>query len=87
LGCLPGISGKSPHKNTLFHTVAHFRGWFICGQVIFRGKNAIFSNEVNDLARFAKATSRSNLQKNEVLIADTEGDISALHMCLAEVGK
>jgi hypothetical protein len=26
----------SPHKKTLFDTVAHFRGWSICGQVIFR---------------------------------------------------
>jgi hypothetical protein len=44
------------HKNTLFHTAAHFRGCCFCGQVIFGGKNLIFSNEVNDLAAFIHAT-------------------------------
>jgi hypothetical protein len=44
------------HKTTLFHTVAHFKGSPICGQVISGNKNVIFSNEVNDLARFIEET-------------------------------
>ncbi len=44
------------HKNTLFHTAAHFRGCSFCGQVIFGGQIENFSNVVNDLAHFANAT-------------------------------
>lgn len=79
--CLPGVSTFLPHKNTLFHTAAHFRGWFICGQVIFGNKNGIFSNEVNDLAHFIQATDPVNIQENEALIADSECDVSAIYMC------
>ncbi|HEY0941675.1 MAG TPA: hypothetical protein VGE08_16350 [Steroidobacter sp.] len=79
--------GISPHKTTLFHTVAHFRGCFICGQVIFGNKNAIFLNEVNDLARFVRASHRMNVQKNEGLIAHSEGDVSAIYMCLRSRGN
>ena len=84
---MSGFYRKSPHKNTLFHTVAHFRGWFICGQVIFGNKNAIFLNEVNDLARFVRASHLVNTQKNEGLIAHCECDVSAIYMCLQDRRK
>jgi hypothetical protein len=42
--------GIFPHKKTLFHTVAHFRGWRNSGQGNWQGETRIFFNEVKDLA-------------------------------------
>lgn len=70
-----------PHKSTLFHTAAHFRGCFFCGQVILRVKNLIFPNEVKHLREFLEATYRGKAQANEALSRETESEALAPHMC------
>jgi len=45
---------KIPHKKTLFHTIAHFRGCTNTGQAILRTQNQDFINKVKDLAHLSK---------------------------------
>jgi len=71
---------NSPHKKTLFHTCAHFRGCSFCGQVISGNKNAIFLNEVKDLACFIQSLQKLNLQKNQILRKYSEGSVLEMHM-------
>jgi hypothetical protein len=56
--CLCGNNYYLPHKKTLFHTVAHFRGCAICGQGIFGLKTRGFFNKVKDLAHLIEAQHR-----------------------------
>jgi hypothetical protein len=53
---LSAKSGKISHKKTLFHTDAHFRGCKNSGQALSANRNADFSNEIKDLARFLEAS-------------------------------
>jgi hypothetical protein len=45
---------KIPHKKTLFHTIAHFRGCTNTGQAILHVQNKGFANKVKDLAHLSK---------------------------------
>jgi hypothetical protein len=49
-----------PHKKTLFHTAAHFRGSRIVGQGISRTESEIFFNKVKDLAQLLEISLKEN---------------------------
>jgi hypothetical protein len=49
-----------PHKKTLFHTAAHFRGSRIVGQGISGDKSEIFFNKVKDLAQLLEISLKEN---------------------------
>jgi hypothetical protein len=52
------------HKTTLFHTVAHFRGWKDSGQALSDWENMDFINEIKDLASILDAASSKNIALN-----------------------
>ena len=58
---LPGIIS---HKNTLFHTVAHFRVSKDSGQAVSDWQNRNFINEIKDLAHIVEAVSNKNISIN-----------------------
>jgi hypothetical protein len=70
-------SAKTSHKNTLFHTGAHFRVWPIGGQAISNRKKAIFTNEIKDLARLVEAASRQKTSRNQAPRQFTESSTSS----------
>ena len=56
--------GKISHKNTLFHTVAHFRVSKDSGQAVSDWQNRNFINEIKDLAHIVEAVSNKNISIN-----------------------
>jgi len=56
--------GQKSHKTTLFHTVAHFRGWKDSGQALSDWENMDFINEIKDLASILDAGSSKNIALN-----------------------
>jgi hypothetical protein len=59
-----GKSLQIPHKKTLFHTAAHFKGSDKTGQGLLIRKTTNLFNEVKDLAKGAKAGSEANTEQN-----------------------
>jgi hypothetical protein len=57
-------SGKNPHKMTLFHTVAHFRGSNGSGQALSQISKLDFCNEVKDLANILEEAQKENMSTN-----------------------
>jgi hypothetical protein len=57
-------SGEISHKNTLFHTGAHFRGSKNSGQALSAKRNSDFVNEIKDLAHFLEPSSKQNSSTN-----------------------
>ncbi|WP_144241608.1 hypothetical protein [Janthinobacterium agaricidamnosum] len=57
-------TGKNSHKNTLFHTVAHFRGSKDSGQAVSDWKKRNFINEIKDLADIFEEASYENISRN-----------------------
>jgi hypothetical protein len=58
------LLSKISHKNTLFHTVAHFRGCQEGGQALSVYRNSDFINEMKDLADILEEGPHQNISTN-----------------------
>jgi hypothetical protein len=83
--CLARKIREIPHKNTLFHTVAHFKGSQKHGQALLRSKNIVFFNEVKHLGKHDERLLEVNTENNEELRAEIECRFLNKHMCLHEL--